>query len=245
MTECRSPELQDLLPDYAAQALDEVTMARIHAHLTNCVGCADDLAVLQLVRQVRPRVAVPDIARIVAALPPSPAVRHTDTNQSVGHLRLVRDGEERAESRTAKQPTPARSTTPPSMRSPSKKGAVFGMSIWRLAATLGVVIAGGASVLVARNGLTDAVDPTSVVAVQGGDGLTTTPAVIVPERAETVAVASQNRAEPVSVSYGDLGDYSEDELQNMLDRLERWDGATSTEPLPGVPILLASGGGTP
>lgn len=245
MTECRSPEFQDLLPDYAAQALDEVTMTRIAAHLTDCVECADDLAVLHLVRQTRPRVVVPDIARIVAALPPSPAVQRTNANVTVGHLRLVRDSEESAEPNTAKLAASARATTPPSMRSPSKKGAVFGLSIWRVAATLGVIIAGGASVLVARNGLTDAVDPAAVVAVQGGDGVASTPAIVMPERAETVAVATPNRAEPVSVSYGDLGDYSEDELQNMLDRLERWDGATSTEPLPGVPILLASGGGTP
>ncbi|GAB1341295.1 zf-HC2 domain-containing protein [Gemmatimonas sp.] len=244
MTECRSPELQDLLPDYAAQALDEVTMTRIESHLADCVGCADDLAVLQLVRQSRPRVAVPDIARIVAALPPSPAGRRPNADVGVGHLRLVRDSAEGARP-SAGKPSSAGLTTPPSMTSPPKRGAVFGMSLWRLAATLGVVIAGGASVLVARNGLIDTVDPTTAVAVQGGDGLVNTPAIVAPERAETVAVAAPNRAEPVSVSYGDLGDYSEDELQNMLDRLERWDGATSTEPLPGVPILLASGGSTP
>jgi hypothetical protein len=66
-----------------------------------------------------------------------------------------------------------------------------------------------------------------------------------PQLAETVAVSSPGAtAHSVSVSYGDLGDYSEDELQRMLDRLDEWDGATSTEPLPGVPILPNSEGGT-
>jgi len=73
MTECRSHELQDLLPDFAAGVLDDVTTARVSAHVVECTACADDLAVLELVRRARPRVTVPDVARIVAALPPAPA----------------------------------------------------------------------------------------------------------------------------------------------------------------------------
>jgi len=53
------------------------------------------------------------------------------------------------------------------------------------------------------------------------------------------------RESRVSVSYGDLGDYSEAELQRMLDRLEQWDGTSSTEPLPTLPVVSNSGGSAP
>jgi hypothetical protein len=233
MTECRSPELQDLLPDYVADALDEVTTARLTAHLESCAVCADDLAVLQLVRRVRPRVAVPDVARIVAALPPSPALRPSERVAEYSGPRLVRD------TSAGHAATPL----PPSLHAPRKRGAVFGLSVWRLAATLGVVIAGGASVLVARHGVIGGQDP--AVALQMGESAMAVPDGLSPDSGGAMASAHAPQRAPVSVSYGDLGDYSEDELQNMLDRLENWDGAASTEPLPGVPILLASGGSTP
>lgn len=236
MTECRSPELQDLLPDYIADVLDEVTTARIAAHLGACAACTDDLAVLQLVRRVRPRVAVPDISRIVAALPPSPATISSNVAPVFAGPRLVRDVASAASTKSASP------SLPPSMHSTRKRGAVFGLSIWRLAATLAVVVAGGASVLVARRGVTGVNDPSAVLIADSARDIA---AGVAPELAETVAVNVTARSAAVSVSYGDLGDYSEDELHNMLDRLDKWDGATSTEPLPGVPLLLASGGSTP
>jgi hypothetical protein len=41
----------------------------------------------------------------------------------------------------------------------------------------------------------------------------------------------------VSLSVGDLSEYSDDELEAIMARLDKWDGATSADPLPGVPIL--------
>lgn len=234
MTECRSPELQDLLPDYAAESLDDATTATVEAHLNACPWCADDLAVLRMVRLARPQVAMPDVARIVAALPTSPGAAVAPV---VSRPTLVRD---------------SAATLPPSLRGRStKRGLVFGMSVWRLAATLGVVIAGGMSVVVARQG---------VVGVEPGSDVAR--ALQVAESAAAVARASADgdaarsgaetgamalpaastRGAAVSVSYGDLGDYSEEELQRMLDRLDKWDGVTSTEPLPGVPLIASRGG---
>lgn len=229
MTECHSPELQDLLPDYAADALDSVSSSRVREHLASCANCRDDLVVLRMVRQARPRVAVPDIARIVAALPPAP----TQASAGFTGQRLVRD--ERATSAPL---------APPSMHRTRPRGTVFGLSVWRLAATLGVVIAGGASVLVARRGVISVPGPTEVQAVSPTESATTV--AVAPEASETLAVAAPAGAadNTVSVSYGDLEDYSEAELESMLARLDKWDGATNTEPLPGVPILPNSGGGT-
>lgn len=231
MTECRSPELQDLLPDYVAEALDSAAAARVAQHLAECEHCAEDLVVLQMVRRARPRVAVPDIARIVAALPPATGARD-ERGTAANGLRVVR-----AEQSAA----PARAGADTTKRATS---GAWGLSVWRLAAVLGVVIAGGASVLVARRG---------VISVQGtGEGPVTvaesvTMVATAPVRQESLAVLSPDKdaAHTVSVSYGDLGDYSEAELERMIERLDKWDGATSTEPLPGVPILPNSGGDTP
>jgi hypothetical protein len=230
MTECRSPELQDLLPDYAADMLDSVASARVSEHLTTCAVCADDLVVLQMVRRARPQVAVPDIAAIVAALPPAPPL----AGVALTGPRLVRE--------EGANVIPA---TPPSMLRTRPRGVVFGLSVWRLAATLGVVIAGGASILVARRGVIHVQGPTETPVMAATE---TSPTVaMAPASIETLAVATPADAEAhaVSVSYGDLGDYSEAELESMLARLDQWDGATNTEPLPGVPILPNAGGGTP
>lgn len=230
MTECRSPELQDLLPEYAVDGLDNVTTARIAAHLAVCAVCTEELAVVQLVRRARPRVAMPDVARIVDSLPPAPG-RSASEGAETG-LRLIPAPQERQAP-----------TSLPSMPPARPRRAVFGLPAWRLAATLAVVVAGGASVMVARHGI--GIDPAMNSSVAAG--LVDSGAVAVGSPAPSDADPWRTRPanQSVSVSYGDLGDYSEEELENMLDRLEQWDGATSTEPLPGVPILLASGGETP
>lgn len=49
----------------------------------------------------------------------------------------------------------------------------------------------------------------------------------------------------VAVSYGDLGDYSTEEMDAVLARLERWDGAPSAEPMGSLPVVAASGGMVP
>jgi hypothetical protein len=230
MTECRSPELQDLLPDYVAESLDDVGAARVASHVAECQWCADDLAVLRLVRASRPRVAVPDIARIVAALPHAPA----------SGPRLVREGD------LTPGVSGQRVLSPPSMHARKGRGQVFGMSVWRLAATLGVVIAGGTSLLVARRGVTAVQSPAASTMQVGESASVVATLPSGSERPETVAVAPARLLAPdVSVSYGDLGDYTEAELQRMLDRLDQWDGATNTEPLPGVPITPTSGGSAP
>jgi hypothetical protein len=44
------------------------------------------------------------------------------------------------------------------------------------------------------------------------------------------------------LSLGDLSEYSDEELQRVLDRLDKWDGATSTDPLTPLPIVSVSRG---
>jgi hypothetical protein len=227
MTECRSPVLQDMLPDYAAESLDGVAMARVRDHLATCAACSDDLVVLKLVRQARPRVAGPDIARIIAALPAAPSGPGIEFTGP----RLVHD-----------EPSTSVPTLPPTMRRQRAGGTLFGMPVWRIAATLGVVIAGGASVLVARRGIIDVQRSTVPNVMTPTESATTVASASGGTETLTVATPASS-VHSVTVSYGDLGDYSESELESMISRLEQWDGATNTEPLPGVPIIPNAGGG--
>jgi hypothetical protein len=48
-----------------------------------------------------------------------------------------------------------------------------------------------------------------------------------------------------SVSYGDLGDYTAEEMQAVLARLEAWDGTPSAEPLGTLPVVATEGGSLP
>lgn len=44
-----------------------------------------------------------------------------------------------------------------------------------------------------------------------------------------------------SVSYGDLGDYTPEEMQAVLARLDAWDGAPAEEPMGSLPVVTATG----
>jgi hypothetical protein len=48
-----------------------------------------------------------------------------------------------------------------------------------------------------------------------------------------------------SVSYGDLGDYTAEEMQAVLARLDAWDGAPSEEPLATLPVVTTAAGRLP
>ena len=231
MTECRTPEMQDLLPDYVSASLEATAASLVAQHLSLCDPCRDDVAVLRLARAVRPRAVPLDVVQIVANLP-----RPTST------LRLVRPSSEAV-------PVAAPSTT---VSRPRRR---WSASVWQVAAAVGVIIVGGTSLIVSRN------SPNSLTGIRSNDAQlaeaaesalarTTRATGTIPSA--TVAVldsptnfGSAGRESRVSVSYGDLGDYSAAELQRMLDRLEKWDGTSSAEPLPTLPVVSTSGGSSP
>lgn len=216
MTECRSPEYQDLLPDLVAATLSEVESAAVEAHLRTCAPCRDDAQLLRRARALPSHRVTIDVARIVAALPASAPT-----------LRLER--------------------APAGVRRPTRWSA----SVWQVAAALGVMVVGGASLVVTRQ------MPRNLVAGRSGpaqlaevaeSALARAPQSSSDRRSTPESVASRapngtgGARARVSVSYGDLGDYSTAELERMLDRLEQWDGASSTEPLPTLPVVSTPGG---
>lgn len=104
-----------------------------------------------------------------------------------------------------------------SARSAARK--TDGFRNWRAIAAVAVLAVGTVSIALVREG------------VLGGQGpLSDTTGV--------VAVATASRPDDdVALSIGDVSDYSDEELKAIMARLDKWDGATSAEPLPGVPIL--------
>ena len=124
-----------------------------------------------------------------------------------------------------------RLSTPPSMHGKSRT-PMFARSIWRAAAAIGLLVVGGWSLMMVRNG---------GVAMLGTPRSDTARMGEVAEQLPLVPVATSRQT---AVSVGDLSAYSDAELQHMLSRLEQWDGATATEPLPQVPIVPVTRGGS-
>ncbi|MEQ1690914.1 MAG: zf-HC2 domain-containing protein [Gemmatimonas sp.] len=118
-------------------------------------------------------------------------------------------------------------------------------SVWRMAAAIGVIIAGGWSVVLVRSGGLPMMgnsrgDTAQLVDVVVPPTATSTTVASSPS---TTSVAITARASAVTVSFGDLGDYTDEELQRVLDRLDKWDGATSAEAMSTPPILSSPRGG--
>ncbi len=230
MTECRTPELQDLLPDFVAESLSDTDRVRLTAHLAECDACTADLALLRQVRAATVHTAPIDVARIVAALP-RPAVSAKPV------LQVHRGG-----------------SAPPSMRASSRPSILRGASLVRMAATIGVVLAGGMSLLVARSG-TEAFNA-SPDALQVGASTAADTAAVATESVAVAAVPQESARRAatattspshanVAVSYGAMDEVTEQEMQQLLDRLEKWDGATSAEPTPTMPVVTSRGGELP
>ncbi|MEP6779296.1 MAG: zf-HC2 domain-containing protein [Gemmatimonadaceae bacterium] len=216
MTDCTNAEIRDMLPDYVNNTLSAIDAAVVESHIAACADCGEEVELLRTAVAVRPRAISIDVAKIVASLPKG-------QNAADPSVRAIS-----------------------SARSVSGKANKF--SQWRgVAAAIAVIAIGGVSVQVARRSSTP-----HVVAVEQGQpiGLATSPQVVasVPESI-TVPVESASAARPTSsakanaLSVGELSDYSDGEIEAVMKRLERWDGATAADPLPGVPLLANSSGG--
>jgi anti-sigma factor RsiW len=79
MSECLNVEIRELLPEYLNGTLSATRRAEVETHVAACAECADELAVLRLVREAYTETSpAVDVNAIVAALPRSgarPAMR--------------------------------------------------------------------------------------------------------------------------------------------------------------------------
>ena len=74
MSDCPNVEIRELLPDYLSGTLSDVRRSEVRSHVESCQDCADELALLQLVREayVATSPAV-NVGAIVSKLPRQPA----------------------------------------------------------------------------------------------------------------------------------------------------------------------------
>ena len=85
MTDCPNVEMRELLPEYLGGTLSAERRREVEAHLAGCVDCAEELALLQLVREVYRETPAVNVSAIVSALPrPSsrPVVRSWRRSQA-------------------------------------------------------------------------------------------------------------------------------------------------------------------
>lgn len=214
MTDCSNAEIRDLLPDYVHDQLSVTDLARVEQHLVSCADCAEELALLQTVLAIRPEVRAPNVADIIASLP-KPGQFTTRTLADNAHV--VVDG--------------VRDIA--SAKSVARKRSTFGN--WRAVAAVAVMTVGALSITIVRQGfyrntVAPMTDSATVAELQARGGL-------------NAIKGSQDSANmgagqgSVSLSVGDPSDYTDEELKDMMARLDKWDGSASADPLPGVPIL--------
>lgn len=228
MTDCGNAEIRDLLPDLVNEQLSSAEAARIQAHVDVCRDCAAEVALLRTARAIRPAPLAINVAHIVANLPrPAVVTAHgASTEENVVSL-----DDRRARMQRAKSGWGSR-------------------SVWRAAATIGVMIVGGWSVLIVRSGgigvLTNGADSTRLTDAPVTAIAPTGPAPIgTAASSPSTAPASPAASRSTAVSFGSLTDYTDEEIERVLDRLDKWDGATSTETTSTTPILPAKSGEVP
>ncbi|MEP6833444.1 MAG: zf-HC2 domain-containing protein [Gemmatimonas sp.] len=215
MTDCSNAEIRDLLPDYVHDQLSVTDLARVEQHLVSCADCAEELALLQTVLAIRPQVRTLNIADILARLP-KPDQFSTVTTADNAQVAAIDDVRDIASARSV-----ARKTS--------------NVRNWRAIAAVAVMTVSALSITMVRqnynsNKVTPLADSSTVAELQTRSG----PNALKGLQDSANAGSSDNR---VSLSVGDPSDYTDEELQAMMARLDKWDGSTSAEPLPSVPIL--------
>ena len=82
MSDCLNVEIRELLPEYLNGTLSATRRAEVETHVAACAECADELAVLRLVREAYAEAPAVNVNAIVAALPRSAARPAMRTVQS-------------------------------------------------------------------------------------------------------------------------------------------------------------------
>lgn len=76
MSDCANLDVRELLPDLLHGSLDAARRGVVEQHVARCADCADELGLLQAVRESAVHTApAVDVAAVVAALPEPPRAR--------------------------------------------------------------------------------------------------------------------------------------------------------------------------
>ncbi len=227
MTECSNVEMQDLLPEFAAGDMPARDRESVELHLASCAPCRAELDVITAVLNARPLPPVMNVAAIVAALP-RPAVPAVTTSDAPVPLRIIAGG--------VTDRVPSMQQTARTRRA---KTSVFGSSLMRFAAVLTLVSVGGLSVMVANRTPKTLID-NGVASVVLTDSGYLVAALDVPYAPGSTPVEAVVSVAPSVLPIQELSDYSDDELEMLLERLDAWDGAPPLEPVNGAPTSSPS-----
>lgn len=201
------------------------------------------------VRDLLPDLAAESLAPAEMARVQAHVDRCTDCAEELALIRTARAVRPRAVAIdiakiVAQLPKPMSTTMP--------RRSAFGpvRGVWRMAAAIGVLIVGGWSVLIVRSGGLGLIANGRADSLRLSDtpaGVTApvvrAPVVRAPVITAPVITTTAGNAAETSVSFGSLSDYTDEELQRVFDRLDKWDGATSSEaPASTTPILPVRGG---
>jgi hypothetical protein len=263
MTECENAALRDVLPDYVAEGLDATMTATVAEHLSRCTACAAEVALLRVARAVRPQAVHVDVDRIVSRLiVPARNVSPLTVNRSLSQ----------ESSSSSASASAAETSTASVIDISSARSRRSNRGLWQFAAAVGVVAMGSLSFLTARSGQVGLPIAVRSDTAQLGEAAERTlgakesvAQIRTPSAAERAVSSTSNAGTPASVdaqigsvdaqranannaraavvSVGDLSDYTDAELQKLLDRLDRWDGASSSEVMPSMPLVRVGGRG--
>jgi hypothetical protein len=229
MNDCGSAEIRDQLPDLLHERLDEAARALVIAHLSTCIDCDEELRLLRdvlgMMESRTPRI---DLTTIVNALPKPPI----------------------AAASIAVTPNDATSNVI-SIASRRRR-----WSDWRVAAAVTLLVAGGSSaVLLNRNAqqsrvaTAPAATPSAAAASPGsastsaGQSVAGTPTVADAAAASTngsaeastpgTMAAADDPAVAADLGNGNrLGDLSEQQLQTLLNEIDKLPAVPVTDPDP-------------
>lgn len=87
MSDCPNVEIRELLPEYLSGTLSDVRRSEVSSHVASCEDCAEELALLQLIRQAyaasTPAVNVSAIVAKLPRKPSRPAMRSWRPSQAI------------------------------------------------------------------------------------------------------------------------------------------------------------------
>ncbi len=258
MTECDNAEIRDVLPDYVAESLSAAMLSRVTLHLAECAPCREEVTLLRVARAARPQAVHLDIDAIVARLG-KPGNRASSASDPIAAT---------FSTAATANVTPVDRTSPAVVSINTHRPVHRRSRVWQMAAAIGVVVIGGWSAYMVQGrgfGMMSAGRSDSAriaeLAERGLGGMNGLPSTT---ESGTSGMLADARASDDSgalsgmstgdaresgrrsgvVSVGDLSDYTDAELQRMLDRLDKWDGATSGDVLPTMPIVPVGSSGS-
>ena len=251
MNDCQNAEIRDQLPDLLHDRLEAAARLAVAAHVETCVDCHEELELLRVVLGLaRAQTPTVDVAAIVRALPAPPKPMSISATQSLAnvpstHAPLLVDS-------SATPIAPKLDVGTPNVIPIALRRRVW--SDWRVAAAVTLLVAGGSSTVLLKRGA-NVPDSVSVAAATtesrapggaNGSAGALSPVAQTPNSTSSTATSSagesptnatavaeaDDRANTDIGNGGRLGDLNDQQLQALLDKIDKLPAVPVAEPEP-------------